>query len=183
MEELAALRDYLGLDQCHLIGQSWGGMLIICYLIEKKPDGICSGIITSGHCCSELWASEQHRLLKFLSAEDQQAIQKAEATNNFKSQDYLTANEHYFTMTCNDDLSNDPTAPECLRRGKAAGSDIVYETAWGPNEYNPTGNLKDFEYLDKLNIIKESCLIISGTDDMCTPLVAQSMYNQIADCQ
>lgn len=86
-------------------------------------------------------------------------------------------------MTCNEDMTKVPTAPECLKREAAKGHDEVYETAWGPNEYNPTGNLKDFEYLDQLNKIKESCLIISGTDDMCTPLVAQSMYNEIADSQ
>lgn len=183
MEELAALRDYLKLDQCHLLGQSWGGMLIYCTLIEKKPEGIISGIISSGHCCSSLWASEQHRLLKYLSKEEQEAIKIAEETNNFKSDAYLKANNTYFSMTCNDDLSNDPNAPDCFKRGSAQGHDVVYETAWGPNEYNPTGNLKDFEYLDQLDQIKESILVINGTDDMCTPLVAQSMYNNIADCQ
>lgn len=183
MEELSALRSYLGLEECHLLGQSWGGMLIICYLIEKKPSGICSGIISSGHCSSSLWASEQRRLLKYLSEEDQKAIAEAEATNNYKSEAFQKANDHYYVMTCNDDISNDPTAPECCKRGVAKGHDEVYMAGWGPSEYNPTGSLKDFEYVNQLNKIKESCLVISGTNDMCTPLVAQSMYNEIADCQ
>lgn len=183
MEELQALRDYLGLDQCHLIGQSWGGMLIVCYLIDKKPNGICSGIITSGHCSSSLWASEQRRLLKYLSKEDQEAIANAEATNNYKSDAFKKANDNYYVMTCNDDVSKDPNAPECCKRGVVEGHDDVYQTAWGLSEYNPTGNLKDFEYIDKLGDIKESILVINGTNDMCTPLVAQSMYNGIADCQ
>lgn len=183
MEELQALRDYLGLEQCHIIGQSWGGMLVICYLIDKKPSGICSAIVTSGHSSSSLWASEQHRLLRYIEPEDQEAIRIAEATNNFKSEAYQKANSYYYAMTCNEDFTNIPTAPECFKRGTAKGHDEVYETAWGPNEYNPTGNLKDFEYTDRLGEIKESCLILNGTDDMCTPLVAQTMYLGIADCQ
>ena len=35
MNELIALREYLHLDRLHILGQSWGGMLIIAYLIEK----------------------------------------------------------------------------------------------------------------------------------------------------
>ena len=41
MNELIALREHLHLDRLHILGQSWGGMLIIAYLIEKKPQGIC----------------------------------------------------------------------------------------------------------------------------------------------
>lgn len=118
-----------------------------------------------------------------MDEKDQQAIAEAEATNNFKSEAYKTANDHYLLMTSTDDFKNDPNAPECFKRGPAKGHDEVYEAAWGPNEYNPTGTLKDFEYTEKLGEIKESCLVISGTNDMCTPLVAQTMYNGIADCQ
>ena len=34
MSELIALREHLGLDECHIIGQSWGGMMIICFGID-----------------------------------------------------------------------------------------------------------------------------------------------------
>lgn len=122
-------------------------------------------------------------MLKYLSKEDQEAIANAEATNNYSSKAFKKANDNYYTMTCNDDVSNDPNAPECCKRGVVAGHDDVYQTAWGMSEYNPTGTLKDFEYAEKLEDIKESILVVNGTNDMCTSLVAQSMYNGIADCQ
>ena len=34
--ELAALRTQLGLEQLHLLGQSWGGMLAIMYLCDLR---------------------------------------------------------------------------------------------------------------------------------------------------
>ena len=35
LEELAAVRQQLGLDRVHLLGQSWGGMLALEYLLTK----------------------------------------------------------------------------------------------------------------------------------------------------
>ena len=49
----------------------------------------------------------------------------------------------------------------------------------GPNEYQPLGSLKDFEYTDRLDQIKQPCLICSGTRDICTPVVAASLYENI----
>ncbi|WP_033147796.1 hypothetical protein [Prevotella sp. P6B1] len=61
-----------------ILGQSWGAMQAIAYVIDQQPEGVESLILSSGHASSSLWASEQHRLIKYLSAEDQEAIQRAE---------------------------------------------------------------------------------------------------------
>ena len=77
IDELIAIREYLHLDNVHLLGQSWGAMQAIAYVIDHQPQGIKSLILSSGHASSSLWASEQHRLIKYLSAEDhQQKIKK-----------------------------------------------------------------------------------------------------------
>jgi hypothetical protein len=39
LNELCVLIDYLHIDHFHLLGQSWGGMLAIIYLIEKQAKG------------------------------------------------------------------------------------------------------------------------------------------------
>lgn len=63
INELIALREHLHLDQIHLLGQSWGAMQAIAYIIDCQPQGIKSVILSSGHASSSLWASEQHRLI------------------------------------------------------------------------------------------------------------------------
>jgi proline iminopeptidase len=68
--------------------------------------------------------------------------------------------------------------PEPLRRKKNAGT-VAYITGWGPNEYNPEGNLKDYDYMDELKDIQVPVLITSGTDDLCTPYTAKSMFDRI----
>lgn len=175
-KELIALREHLHLDHVHLLGQSWGGMLILSYLIEEKPAGVVSAIISSGGSSSALWAKEQHRLIKYMSAEDQEAIRKAEETGDFDTPEYHLADDHY-TEAHACDLTGD-SRPECVRRKKRFGTE-AYLTAWGPNEYTPLGNLKDFDCTPRLSEITTPTLIISGTDDECTPFLAKTMNDGI----
>ena len=69
-------------------------------------------------------------------------------------------------------------APDCLTRPKKTGKE-AYLYGWGPNEYTPTGSLAGFEVTDELKHINIPTLIISGTNDLCTPLVAKTMYDNI----
>ena len=177
-EELIALRRHLGLDELHLLGQSWGGMLAIEYMCDYKPEGVRSVILSSAHSSSSLWAHEQHRRIAFLPQEDQDAIAKAEATGDFSTPEYLRANERFMLRYAAGEVTED--SPECLRRPKKAGTE-AYLYGWGPNEYTPTGSLGSWEYTDKLHTIKAPALVISGTNDLCSPLVAKTMYDNIPD--
>jgi proline iminopeptidase len=175
IDELIAIREYLHLDTVHILGQSWGAMQAIAYAIDQKPTGIKSLILSSGHASSSLWASEQHRLIHYMSREDQAAIRRAEATGNWQDPAYLRANDHYYQLYV---TSVDENTPECVRRPKRSGTE-AYLYGWGPNEYQPLGSLKNFEYTGKLHEITQPTLICSGTRDICTPVVAASLYENI----
>lgn len=174
-DELDALRRHLRLDLVHLLGQSWGGMLIIAYLIDRHSKGIESVVLSSTLSSSSLWSHEQQRLISFMPAAEQQAIAHAVETGNFDVPDYLKANDHYTTLHAGEITE---ATPECFRRKKRFGIES-YVSAWGPNEYTPTGTLKDFEYTDRLQEIQQPTLIISGTNDECTPLIAKTMFDRI----
>lgn len=179
MDELDALRARLRLDKVHLLGQSWGGMLIIAYLVDRKPEGVVSAILSSTLSSSALWSHEQHRLISFMPQEEQEAIAEATKSGHFDAPEYLKANDHYTALhAC--EITAD--SPECLRRKKRFGTESYIE-AWGPNEYTPTGTLKDFDYTAKLNAIHTPTLIISGTNDECTPLIAKTMHDGIANSE
>lgn len=171
LDELEALRSHLHLNRVNLLGQSWGGMLIIAYMIDRHPEGIESIILSSTLPSSELWSHEQQRLISFMPADEQEAIARAVATGNFDDPAYLKANDHY-TVLHADEITD--ASPECFRRPKRFGTES-YLTAWGPNEYTPTGTLRDFDYTDRLGEITDPTLIISGTNDECTPLIAKTM--------
>lgn len=177
--ELMELRRHLGLDQVHLLGQSWGGMLAIEYLCDYQPEGVASVILSSTLSSASLWAKEQHRMIRFLSQEDQEAIAEAERTGNFDTPEYLAANSRFMERHCD---SPSADTPECVTRPKRSGKE-AYLYGWGPNEYNPTGSLGSWEYTDKLERIKCPALIISGTNDLCTPLIAKTMYDRIPNAR
>lgn len=179
-DELMALREHLHLDRVHILGQSWGGMLLIGYLIDHKPEGVVSAILSSTLSNSQLWGHEQHRLIRLMSAEDQQAIARAEQTGNYDSEEYAQANARFMELHCAGAVTED--SPECLRRKKQSGEES-YIVAWGPNEYTPMGNLRDFDYTDRLHELQCPCLITSGTNDLCTPLVAKTMFDRIPNAR
>ena len=175
LDELDALREHLGLKECHIIGQSWGGMMQIAYAIERGAKGVKSFIISSGHPSSSLWAREGMRRIKMMSEEDQAAINDALERNDFTGEAYLKAVDNYMDRYCNywrEDL------PECCTREKKSGGE-AYLYGWGPNEFVPSGTLKDFEYIDRLHEIKVPSLIMSGISDLCSPLVAKTMADEI----
>lgn len=179
INELISLRKYLGLKEVILLGQSWGGMLIIKYMIDRKPEGVKGIVLSSTLPSASLWAHEQHRLISFMSKEDQEAIHFAEKNNVWDRPEYIHANEVFMKLHCSDIKDTDP---ECLTRKKKSGSES-YLYGWGPNEYNPTGSLKDFEYIDELYQITIPTLIMSGTNDLCTPLIAKTMFDNIPMAQ
>ena len=176
MEELVALLEYLHIESCHLLGQSWGGMLAIAYAIEKKNAKLKSLILSSTLSSASLWAKEQHRMISFMSKDEQRAI----LSEDYNSKEYQLANEHYMQLHCAGPF--DEKTPECVTREKKVGQ-RAYLIGWGPNEYTPLGALKNFEYTNRLNEIDVPALIISGTNDLCTPLVAKTMYDSIKNAK
>lgn len=174
-EELIALRQYLHLDQVHMLGQSWGGMLEMFYLTQYAHDGVKSVMIDGSPASIKLWTQEQHRLISYLEAVDRDAIAEAERTGNFSGPKYLAANDRYMERYCWDDPTED--SPEPLRRptnGKRAS--LIAE---GPNEFTENGTISDFDVTDDLHKIDVPTLVTSGTDDLCTPLIAKSVYDHI----
>lgn len=176
LEELINLRRALHIEECHILGHSWGGMLLLEYICRHSPAGICSIILSSTLPSSSLWADEQRRLVQELPQEMQKAISEAEAAGDYTSEAYKRANKEFMRRHCGPDLT--PDSPSCLTRAKKAGGKS-YLTAWGPNEYTPLGNLKDFDCLEELTDIRIPALITSGAADMCTPLIAGIMKERI----
>lgn len=180
LKELDALIKHLQLSSSHLLGQSFGGMLVIMYLCDYQPTNVKSVILSSTLSDANLWGQEQQRMIKELPLNLQQAIALAQETGDFTSSEYLKANEEFMLRHCAPHFTKND--PEPLWRPKKSGT-LAYQTAWGPNEYSPLGNLADYNYTAKLHQIKIPSLIISGTDDLCTPLVAKTMFDNLPDAK
>lgn len=178
IDELQNLLDTLNVKTYHLLGHSWGGMLAQLFILKKKPTNILSLILSSTLSSATLWKEETHKLIEKLSKEDQEAIKEAEANNDYTHQAFLDASNRYMKLTVSDYSPDDPSLPECLRRLKIRGN-VAYLTAWGPSEFAPTGNLKDYETSDLLNAITTPTLVCYGSLDESTKKQNELMYNSL----
>lgn len=176
IKELIALREHLGLDEIHLLGQSWGGMQAIWYALEYNPMGIKSYILSSTLPSASLWEIEQKRRISYMDKADQEALLDAVNTGDYSKKEYSDSLDKFMKMYCAGDISE--TDPECLRRPKKSGSE-AYVVGWGHNEFSPSGTLAGYEFTDRLHEIKEPCLITSGAIDLCSPYIAKTMYDRI----
>lgn len=177
MDELQALRDHLGMDKVHLLGQSWGGMLAIYYMMEREPEGVLSIVLASTLHSAILWREEQwRRIYRFMSKEEQDIFNKAEASDKYDDPAYLKALDHFMDMYCGPTV--DAGSPEYLKREKKNGGE-VYMTGWGANEFGPTGTLADYDYRGKLGKITVPTMVTSGQMDLCSPFIAKSMYDEL----
>ena len=176
IKELIELRKHLGLDEIHLLGQSWGGMQTIWYALEYKPKGIKSYILSSTLSSAKLWEEEQKRRISYMSKEDQEALLGAVEIGDYSSKEYNDALGRFMNMYCAGEVTEE--SPECLRRPKKAGTE-AYIVGWGHNEFSPTGTLAGYEFTDRLHEIKEPCLITSGAIDLCSPYIAKVMHDRI----
>lgn len=176
IKELIELRKHLGLDEIHLLGQSWGGMQTIWYALEYKPKGIKSYILSSTLSSAKLWEEEQKRRISYMSKEDQEALLGAVESGDYSSKEYNDALGRFMNMYCAGEVTEE--SPECLRRPKKAGTE-AYIVGWGHNEFSPTGTLAGYEFTDRLHEIKEPCLITSGAIDLCSPYIAKVMHDRI----
>ena len=174
--ELMTVREALGLEEVILLGQSWGGMLLLEYICRHPHPGVKGIVLSSTLPSAKLWALEQARMLRQLPAELQAIIRQAVDSGDFTSADYRAAEEYYMTLHAAGKYGEGD--PECLTRPARHGEEC-YLTAWGPNEFTPTGTLKDFDVTKELGRIDVPVLITSGGNDLCTPYIAKVMHDAI----
>ncbi len=176
LDELENLIDKLSLNEIHLLGHSWGGMLAFHYFYKRQPKNVKSYIFSCTLYSAKVWAQEQHRNIKLMPKHMQDAIAKAEKENDFTGKDYLEAVDEFMLRHCCPKITED--YPACLRVEKVRGVE-AYNTAWGPNEFTPLGNQKNYDYTERLEEFDKPALILSGLMDMCTPYIAKTMNDKI----
>lgn len=165
VSELEQVRSYLGLDKMHLLGQSWGTMLAVDFMLVKKPKGVMS-LILSGPCLSSSrFASDQKLYLLELSDALQKTINESEMSGCFDSKEYQDAMMVYYKIHV---CRLDPW-PDCLNRTLEKLGHEVYEQMWGPSEFTLTGGLENYERVDLLKEISVPTLFTCGRYDEATP--------------
>jgi proline-specific peptidase len=176
VEEVDVVRQALGLDRIHLLGQSWGGMLAMEYMI-RQPQGVASVTIASSPASMIQWVEEANKLRDQLPPDVQAALLKHEAAGTTDDPEYAQAMQVFYDRHVCRIVPN----PEYVSRSfaKLAQHPEVYYTMNGPSEFHVIGTLKHWDIIPQLGKINAPTLVTSGKYDEATPVIAQTVHSGI----
>jgi len=164
VRELAELRAALGLQKVHILGHSWGTMLLADYLLTQ-PHGVVSAIFSSPCLSTTRWIEDASRYRKELPEEVQLVLTECEAKGTTDSDAYRNAAKVYTEKH----VCRVPESAEHEARRKAAFGEGVYNYMWGPSEFHATGTLRDYNRTDRLCDIAVPSLFTCGFYDEASP--------------
>jgi len=177
LDELATVRQELGLDYIHLLGHSWGGMLAMEYALTK-PEGLASLILSSSPASIPQWIAEANRLRKDLPREVEEILRHHEEAGTTTDTAYEEAMQVFYQRH----VCRLVPWPEPWKRAldKLMANPEVYNTMFGPSEFHATGTLKEWDIRDRLGEIELPTLVTSGRYDEATPAIAETVHRGIA---
>jgi len=180
VEEVREIRSSLGLDQMHLLGQSWGGFLALEYMLTN-PSGVISLILANSAASTKRWIDEANQLRAKLPKKIQQVLKKHEDLGTTNDPAYISATELYYQHH----VCRLNPWPISLNRTleKLAQDSEVYNSMWGPSEFYCTGILRDWNIEHRLGEINLPTLILSGKHDESTPAINQVLHAGIQNSE
>jgi proline-specific peptidase len=173
-DEVAAVRDHLGLERIHLLGTSWGGMLAQEHVLSGAT-GIVSLVLSSTLASIDQWGEEQLKLRAKLPAEVIEVMDRHERAGTYDDPEYERAMDVYFDRHF---YRGPKPRAELERMAKQRATD-VYRAMQGPNEWTITGALKGWDIRGRLHEIDAPTLVVRGRHDMCTDPIAATLVEGI----
>ena len=176
-QELDDVRTALGLEHCHLLGQSWGGWLAIEYLC-RGTEGIERVVLASTSASMRQFGEESLRLIHALPPAICDTILKLSEARLYDDPAFVAASmEFYNRHVCR----LDPWPEAMVLTADELDGNQVYLTMNGPNEFTLVGTLKDWDRQADLGRITQRTLITCGRYDEITPACSATILDGIPD--
>lgn len=165
VDELDALCNALELKKVHILGQSWGSMLAVEYMLRKQPARVKSLILSGPYLSSPLWSKDQRDWIDDLPDSFKDTILKYEAEKNYGAPAYQEAVTAFYQLHL---CRMDPWPEELLLSMEHMGT-AVYEYMWGPSEFTLTGTLREADLTSRLSELSVPVLFTCGEFDEARP--------------
>ncbi|KAF2469110.1 proline-specific peptidase [Lindgomyces ingoldianus] len=176
--ELDNLIDNFGLRQSgyHLLGQSWGGMLVGSYA-AKRPVGLKKLIISSGPASGALYQESANLLLKELPEDVRKTLEDCESRGDHESDKYKAASMEFLKRHV---CRLDPFPDDILKAfGHLEHDNTSYMTVQGPSEFQITGWLKHWDSSTDAYHIESPTLLINGKYDEMQDITIEPWFRRI----
>jgi proline-specific peptidase len=179
VEELDQVRAALGLDRCHLLGQSWGGWLAIEYM-ARRPTGIERLVLASTSASIPEFTAGARGLIEALPEPHRTVLIDLGARGEYDHPDYQAAvAEFYRRHLCR----LDPWPDAMVRSSEQMDGNQVYLTMNGPTEFDVIGRLRDWDRSADLHLIGVPTLVTCGRYDEIIPACSETITRGIAGAQ
>jgi proline-specific peptidase len=179
VEEVAAVRSALSLDQMHLFGNSWGGWLAMKYLLGD-PAPARSVTISSATASVAEWIEDAAALRSQLPEDVQATLDHHEEHDWLGCPEYVAATAFYYQRH----VCRLRPWPACVERSFAGMNADIYGAMWGASEFGPvTGVLRDFDVRGQLGRITVPALVTAGRHDEARPERMRSVADELPDSE
>jgi proline-specific peptidase len=179
VEEVDQVRRALGLERCHLLGQSWGGWLSVEYMC-RGPEGIAGLVLASTSASLPQFMAEARRLIGELPEPARTTLPELGARGEYDHPEYQRAElEFYRRHLCR----LDPWPEALMRTAQELDGNQVYLTMNGPTEFDVIGNLRDWDRTADLGRIGSPTLVTVGRYDEITPACSETLRDGIPDAR
>jgi proline iminopeptidase len=164
VEELALVKEHLGLDDVHLFGHSWGSILVVNYYTSLRPRGIKSMVLSSPSLSIPRSYEDMRGYLDNMPSEHREAVRSGELSGDTSGPDFKRAVRAYNRRH----LCRVEPPPECMKRAHSKSSREIADHFLGWRDFRITGYMRDFDCTDQLSKIDVPTLFICGEhDDAC----------------
>jgi proline iminopeptidase len=165
VEEVEQVRRGLGEPRIFLYGHSWGSMLAMEYT-ARYPEHV-SALVLSNMTASipSLEEYSEKLMKKLLSPAELDTIAKTRANGNFEEPAY----QKIVTKVYDNTLCRLDPWPEPILRSERLMNKAIYVTMCGPDDLNVVGNLKNWDFWDRLHRIAAPTLLLGGQYDEMAP--------------
>jgi len=174
--ELNTIIEALNLKNIHLLGQSWGTILGLEYVVTY-PNVVKSMIMDNGVSDVPHLISELNRLREALGSETVKMMLRHEAEGTLDHPEYQAA----ITILNYRHVCRLDEWPESIHASLNDWNMDVYETMQGPNEFLYIGNLKEWNRINEMKDVRTNTLITVGMHDELPPSCALKMNNALSN--
>jgi proline-specific peptidase len=177
--ELDQVRAALGLDRCHMLGQSWGGWLAIEYFC-RGTTGVAGLVLASTSASIPQFVAEAARLIDAMPEPARSTLIELGARGAYDDPAYGPAVMEFYKRHL---YRNGPWPDAMLRTSEALETNQVYHTLNGPTEFDVTGPLRTWDRSADLGRIDVPTLITCGRYDEITPACAETIRAGVAGAE
>jgi proline-specific peptidase len=179
VEEVDQVRAALGLERCHLLGQSWGGWLSIEYM-TRGATGIERLVLASTSASIPEFMAGARGLIEQLPEPHRSVLIELGDRGEYDHPDYLAAVEvFYHRHLCR----MEPWPDALVQSGEQMDGNQVYLTMNGPTEFDVIGLLREWDRTADLGRIRVPTLVTCGRYDEITPSCSETITRRIPDAR